>query len=199
MRSTRIAPGAIRRKGATRWTNNDFGEILDAWLRLPALYRGKQNGHVEDGFCYVVVESGSKVLLPITDHRMGSKRNHRQVMQLRVVTNAAQDLGSIHFGKGNIENDNIGLSFPKSFYRFESAGKLQNFILILQNRSNNQTIVRIVIHDCNFPHLLQMIPRELWSPRGFTIQQIRMFSMFELGIRRLSHSENQRTNPQYDQ
>ena len=32
------------------------------------------------------------------------------------------------------------------------SGELHNFVLVLQNRSDDQTIIRIVVHDGNFAH-----------------------------------------------
>ena len=83
---------------------------------------------------------------------MCSKRDYREIVEFRIIPDPAENLGSIHFGKRNVKDDDIRSMLPEPLYRFNSAGELHNFVLVLQNRSDDQTIIRIVVHDGNFAH-----------------------------------------------
>jgi len=46
-------------------------------LGNPPLNCGKEHAHIQDWFGDVVVETGSEILLPVTNHRMRSECNYR--------------------------------------------------------------------------------------------------------------------------
>src|SRR5262245_30749061 len=127
-----------------------FGGIVRG---CPAFKRGEEYAHVENGFGDIVIETCSQVFLPIPNHGVGRERNDGQVVQRGVIANSAEDFGSIHFRKGNIENDDIRPVFLKAFNRLGTAGKLNNFVLIFENSSNNQAIISVVVHDSDLVHL----------------------------------------------
>src|SRR5215831_21185538 len=104
----------------------------------PALDCGKQNAHIQNRFSNVVIESGGEVFLPVSDHCMCRERNYRQVMQIGVVANAAKNLGSIHLGERDVENDGVGLVLLKYLYRFDSTGVFDNFVLVFEDRTNDE-------------------------------------------------------------
>src|SRR5215831_17376623 len=119
----------------------------------PALDCGKQNAHIQNRFSNVVIESGGEVFLPVSDHCMCRERNYKQVMQIRVVSNAAKNLGSIHLRKRDVENYGVGLMLLKSLYHFNSTKIFNNFVLVFEDRTNDEPIVGIVVDHRNFAHV----------------------------------------------
>jgi len=73
-------------------------------------------------------------------------------MQLRVFPDAAKNLCSVHFWQGNIEDDDVGPALPEALYRFDSTGEFENFVLILENSPDDQTIVGVIVHDSHSMH-----------------------------------------------
>src|SRR5690242_1897058 len=73
-------------------------------------------------------------------------------MQLRVTPDAAEDLCSIHLRKRDVEDDDVGLALLKTLYRFNSTRKFLNFVLILKNSADDQTIVGVIVHDSHYVH-----------------------------------------------
>src|SRR5262249_28075882 len=65
-----------------------------------------------------------------------------------------------HFRQRNVENYDIGFTLTEPFYCLDSAGILNDIVLVLQNRSYNETVIRIVVNDGNFAHVIKIIPRE---------------------------------------
>src|SRR4051812_40174096 len=81
-------------------------------------------------------------------------------MQTSILTNAPENLGSIHFRERNIKDDNIRFIFPEPFNRLQATRKFDDLVLILENGANNQPVIRIVVNYSNLAHLKPMIPRE---------------------------------------
>jgi hypothetical protein len=131
---------------------------------LPPLNCGKQDIHVQNGFCDIVVEAGSEVFFAIADHGMGRQRDYRQVVQLEVIANAAEYLSTVHFRQRDIEDHHIRLVFPEAFDGLNTAGKLQDFILVFQDSANDQAIVRIIVNYGNLAHGFKIIACILGRP-----------------------------------
>ena len=84
----------------------------------------------------------------------------RQIVQGRVFPDPPENFGAIHLGKRNVEDHDIRLVLSESLNCFHSAGELHDFILVLQDGSDDQPIVSIVVHHSNFVHSSPMISRQ---------------------------------------
>src|SRR5438552_782311 len=106
--------------------------------RNQSLDGSKQDIHVENGLGHVVIKTRREILLAITNHSVCRQCDNRKIVKQGVMANEPQNLGSIHFGKRDIQNDNIGPIPTKCMDGVGSTGELFDLVLIFENSANDQ-------------------------------------------------------------
>ena len=86
----------------------------------------------------------SPFLVPL--HGAGGERHNGRRCELGIQPEFPHDADSAHAGHMEIEDDQIGMQFPRPLERFYSVGGLENLIsALLQNRPYQLAACRLII------------------------------------------------------
>ena len=90
--------------------------------------------------------------IPVADHRVSGKSYHRDACQQPLRSQSLQNLGPVHLGQGDVQQDEIRGIPGDLLQGLASRFVFEQLVVIFEDRSHQQTVVRVVFDDGHFPH-----------------------------------------------